>query len=73
MIVSNHQSLLDILVLFRLYTHYKWVSKTEIFRVPFVGWNMTMNRYVPIKRGDAADAERMLERCGVALDGEARS
>ena len=26
-VVSNHQSLLDILVLFRLYRHFKWVSK----------------------------------------------
>jgi len=31
--VANHQSLLDILVLFRLFTHFKWVSKVENFRV----------------------------------------
>ena len=68
-IVANHQSLLDILVLFRLYTHYKWVSKLEIFRVPFVGWNMTLNRYIPIRRGDSADASRMMVLCGEALDG----
>ena len=67
-IVSNHQSLLDILVLFRLYTHYKWVSKSEIFRVPFVGWNMTLNRYIRIRRGDSADASRMMVKCGEALD-----
>ncbi len=66
-LVSNHQSLLDILVLFRLYKHFKWVSKVEIFRVPFVGWNMTLNRYIPIRRGDRSDARRMLEACGRAL------
>jgi len=32
-IVSNHQSQLDILIAFRLFFHYKWVSKIEIFRV----------------------------------------
>ena len=32
--VANHQSLLDILVLFRLFKHYKWVSKIENFRCP---------------------------------------
>ena len=32
--VANHQSLLDILVLFRLFVHFKWVSKIENFRVP---------------------------------------
>src|SRR5882724_9659342 len=29
--VANHQSLLDILVLFRLFVHFKWVSKIENF------------------------------------------
>ena len=33
-VVSNHQSQLDILVAFRLFFHYKWVSKIEMFRIP---------------------------------------
>ena len=67
-LVSNHQSLLDILVLFRLYKHFKWVSKESIFRVPFVGWNMTLNRYIAIRRGDRSDAQRMMAACGAALE-----
>lgn len=67
-VVSNHQSLLDILVLFRLYRHFKWVSKEEIFRVPFIGWNMTLNRYIRIRRGDKQDAVRMMASCGEALE-----
>jgi len=66
-LVANHQSLLDILELFRLYKHYKWVSKIEIFRVPFIGWNMTLNRYIAIRRGDRSDASRMMDACGEAL------
>ena len=42
-IISNHQSQLDILVAFRLYKHFKWVSKAEIFKVPVIGWNMVLN------------------------------
>ena len=68
-LVSNHQSLIDILVLFRLYRHYKWVSKESVFKVPFVGWNMALNRYIAIRRGDRADAHRMMEACGEALAG----
>jgi len=68
-LVSNHQSLLDILVLFRLYKHFKWVSKVSIFRVPFVGWNMHLNRYIAIRRGDRADARRMMAACAAALAG----
>ena len=51
-VVSNHQSLLDILIAFSLFFPFKWVSKVEIFKVPVIGWNMVLNRYIPLKRGD---------------------
>jgi 1-acyl-sn-glycerol-3-phosphate acyltransferase len=65
--VANHLSLLDILVLFRLFSHYKWVSKIENFRVPFIGWNMSMNRYVRLRRGDRASVVTMLKACRETL------
>jgi 1-acyl-sn-glycerol-3-phosphate acyltransferase len=65
--VANHLSLLDILVLFRLFTHYKWVSKIENFRVPFIGWNMSMNRYVKLRRGDRASVVQMMKACRSTL------
>ena len=61
--VANHMSLLDILVLFRLFRHYKWVSKIENFRVPAIGWNMMMNRYIKLRRGDSASVDRMMRQC----------
>lgn len=67
--VANHQSLLDILVLFRLFVHFKWVSKIENFRVPFVGWNMSLNRYIRLRRGDPESIERMMQACGRTLTG----
>jgi len=65
--VANHQSLGDILLLFGLFRHFKWVSKREIFRVPFIGWNMRMNDYVGLVRGDTASIERMLAECRAHL------
>ncbi|MGP8152626.1 MAG: lysophospholipid acyltransferase family protein [Smithella sp.] len=67
MIVSNHQSQMDILIAFRLFFHYKWVSKSELFRVPFVGWNMMLNRYVKLKRGDKESVDQMLRECAIHL------
>jgi 1-acyl-sn-glycerol-3-phosphate acyltransferase len=61
--VANHLSLLDILVLFRLFAHFKFVSKIENFRVPFIGWNMSLNRYIPLRRGDRESILRMLAQC----------
>ncbi len=65
--VANHQSLLDILVLFRLFRHFKWVSKVENFRVPCIGWNMTLNGYVPLRRGDTKSILEMMRLCDDAI------
>jgi 1-acyl-sn-glycerol-3-phosphate acyltransferase len=61
--VANHQSLLDILVLFRLFRHFKWVSKIENFRIPCIGWNMYLNQYIQLKRGDRSSTSAMLRSC----------
>ena len=65
--VANHQSLLDIFILFRLFNHFKWVSKIENFRIPFIGWNMRLNDYIPLKRGDKSSILQMLRQCREAL------
>jgi 1-acyl-sn-glycerol-3-phosphate acyltransferase len=65
--VANHQSLLDILVLFRLFTHFKWVSKAENFRVPVIGWNMYLNRYIQLVRGNRQSTLRMYRACEKAM------
>ena len=67
--VSNHLSLVDILVLFRLFVPYSWVSKEENFSVPFIGWNMRLNGYIPLKRGDKASAVEMMDACRTTLRG----
>ena len=61
--VANHQSLLDILVLFRIFRHFKWVSKIENFKIPFIGWNMRLNGYIQLKRGDRSSTAVMLRTC----------
>lgn len=66
-IVSNHQSLLDILVAFRIFFPFKWVSKKEIFRVPLIGWNMVLNRYIRLKRGDKESIAKMMSDCEKTL------
>ena len=67
--VVNHQSFLDILVLFRLFVHFKWVSKIENFRVPLIGWNMSLNRYIPLVRGKRESVLRMMRMCEATLAG----
>ena len=66
--VANHLSLLDILVLFRLFVHFKWVSKIENFRIPCIGWNMHLNRYIALRRGDRTSILRMIRRALETLE-----
>ena len=66
-VVANHLSLLDILVLYGLFRPYKWVSKASIFRIPFIGWNMRLNGYVGLKRGDRESIKRMMAQCRAHL------
>src|SRR5512140_1550245 len=65
--VANHQSLLDILVMFRLFVHFKWVSKIENFRVPAIGWHMSLNRYIKLRRGDKESIAKMMDACATTI------
>src|SRR5947209_4636659 len=62
-LVSNHASLGDILVLFGLFRPFKWVSKASVFHAPFIGWNMRLNRYVALVRGNPESIGRMMTAC----------
>jgi len=67
-LVANHQSLGDILVLFGLFRPFKWVSKQSVFQIPFIGWNMWLNGYVGLVRGDRESVARMFQACEWWLD-----
>jgi len=65
---ANHQSSGDIPVLFATMLPFKFVSKHSNFKAPFLGWNMYLNRYVRLVRGDASSAAAMLAECKGWLD-----
>lgn len=62
-IVANHQSLADIFVLSGLRHNFKWVSKESLLQIPFFGWNMRLNEYVALKRGDLRSIKAMISGC----------
>jgi 1-acyl-sn-glycerol-3-phosphate acyltransferase len=61
-VVANHQSILDILMLSRLPREMKWVAKEELFRIPWVGWMLRLSGDIPIRRGDAESGGEALAR-----------
>lgn len=62
-LASNHQSIADIMALSALAVPFKWVSKKETFRIPFVGWNMKLNRYVRVDRGNLRRVAQTMAEC----------
>ncbi len=68
MMVANHQSQLDILSTSYLFFHFKWVSKAEVFKVPIIGWNMSLNNYVKLRRGDRKSILEMVKDASKAID-----
>ncbi len=63
LLVANHQSMADILVVYGLYRPFKWVSKASVFKVPVIGWNMVLNRHIRLVRGDRSSVLAMLDKC----------
>jgi 1-acyl-sn-glycerol-3-phosphate acyltransferase len=48
---SNHQSLLDILVLGAVLPgDLKWAAKRSLLNIPFLGWHLALSGHVPVER-----------------------
>jgi 1-acyl-sn-glycerol-3-phosphate acyltransferase len=66
-IVPNHQSMLDIVFFNMLHHRLRWVSKIEVFKIPIVGWEMRMVKYIELVRGNKSSVMRMMEKCVESL------
>ncbi len=50
-LVANHASLADIICLYCLWRHFKWLAKESLFKIPVFGWTMSLMKYIPLERG----------------------
>ena len=55
-ITINHQSMADIISLYFLPLNFRWVSKEEVFRIPYIGPLLIAHGDIPIQRGRATEA-----------------
>ena len=61
--VSNHESFVDMLLLSHLKIEMKYLSKESILRIPLVGWMMKMSGDVSLLRGDRSSGAAALIVC----------
>ena len=66
-VVSNHESFADILLISHLPWEMKWLSKVELMRIPVIGWDMYLAGDVPVERGTARSAVKAMQRCQEVL------
>jgi 1-acyl-sn-glycerol-3-phosphate acyltransferase len=66
-IISNHQSILDIIILNCLRYRFKWISKIENNKVPVIGWYLKMARYITVDRGNKESKAEMLDQAAEGL------
>lgn len=67
-IVVNHQSLEDIIVVYRLGIPFRWVSKAEVFKIPIYGWLMHLKGDIKLRRMSKSSIKRMLSDTEVVLN-----
>lgn len=58
-IIANHQSLADIIVLYKIRAQFKWVAKESLFKVPFLGWNLSLAKHVRLSRGNLGSIKKV--------------
>lgn len=63
-IVLNHNTVIDIPTLYYVPLNFRWVSKREVFKVPFFGQFLILHGDICINRGKAAEAMEQLLREG---------
>lgn len=60
--VSNHQAMYDIPLLYYVPLHFKWVAKREVLKMPIIGWVLWMQHGIALRRGDPNSAKKMMKK-----------
>jgi 1-acyl-sn-glycerol-3-phosphate acyltransferase len=61
-LVANHRSLIDILALYKIRRPFKWTSKDENFRLPFIGMVLSLTNSIRIKRESVRSGAQFLSQ-----------
>ncbi len=66
-IAANHQSLADIVVLYKTHMQFKWVTKEEVFKVPLIGWCLILSKHIKLTRGRFESIKKVYREAAVWL------
>ncbi|MBL7158471.1 MAG: 1-acyl-sn-glycerol-3-phosphate acyltransferase [Candidatus Omnitrophica bacterium] len=66
-IIANHQSFADIIVIYQIRTQFKWVAKESLFKVPFIGWTASLAKHIRITRGKFSSIKKVYREAATWL------
>lgn len=63
MLVPNHSSISDVIMLLAALPQFKFMAKAPIFWIPPIGWHLYLAGYIRAGTGEETDAPRVLAQC----------
>jgi len=66
-IVANHQSLADIIVLYKTRMQFKWVAKRSLYKIPFIGAMLWAASHIMLARGEFGSIKKVYREAAVWL------
>lgn len=61
-IVANHQSLADIIIIYQTRIYFKWVAKRELLKLPFIGGLLWVNDHVLLSREEMSSIKEVYRK-----------
>jgi 1-acyl-sn-glycerol-3-phosphate acyltransferase len=65
--ISNHLSLADSALISNLPWEMKWMAKSSLFWIPFIGWMMYLSGDIRLRRGVPESGKEAIEQCKIWL------
>ena len=66
-IIANHQSLADIVLIYQTKMQFKWVAKASLFDIPVLGWSMSLGKHIKLERGNFSSIKHIYKEAATWL------
>lgn len=66
-IVANHLSQADIVLLYQTRMQFKWVAKSSLFDIPVLGWCMRLGKHIELERGSFSSVKNIYHKAALWL------
>lgn len=66
-IVANHQSLADIIIMYKTRMYFKWVAKKELLKLPFIGGLLWVSDHILLSRGEFGSIKKVYREAAERL------